>query len=294
MSTNLGIDMNRFWVWIDGAIHAPGDARIEVFDHGFLYGDSIYETFRGYDGRIFGVDEHLERLASSAAAIRLTLPWGPAELKQILAEVVAAAPNGKDAGLRLVVTRGAGPLGLDPALCRRPRLVIFGWPLDPGPHPRSSEGVDVVVTSVRRNPPAALDPHIKSGNFLNNILAFQEAHERGAFEGILLSMEDAVTEGTTSNVFWMRDGEVHTSTEVGILLGVTRLTVLAILGQLGIPCQEGRYPAEDLQNADEAFITSTLKGVLPVARIDERELPRGAPGPLTKRIFDAYEAMVRA
>ena len=208
MSINLGVDMDRFWVWIDGAIHAPGDARIGVFDHGFLYGDSIYETFRSYDGRIFGVDVHLERLSSSAAALRLTLPWGPAELKQILTDMVAEAPDAKDAGLRLVVTRGAGPLGLDPALCQRPRLVIFGWPLDPGPHPRSTQGVDVVVTSVRRNPPAALDPHIKSGNFLNNILAFQEAHERGAFEGILLSIEGAVTEGTTSNVFWMRDGEV--------------------------------------------------------------------------------------
>lgn len=282
----------ELWVWIDGRITGAADARIGVLDHGFLYGDSIYETLRTHDGRLFRLVAHLERLEASAAGIGLALPWSRDDLEGILDEVTARAPAGRDVGLRLIVTRGEGPIGLDPALCPHPRLIVLAWPIVRGEHPLAAAGAEVIVTRIRRNPPSALDPHIKSGNFLNNILAYREVVAAGAFEGILLTVEGAVAEGTTSNIFWVKGGEVRTAEDRGILLGVTRSTVLEILAAEGIPRRLGAFPPEDLLGADEVFLTSTLKGILPVGRVDGARFP--VPGPVTARIAAAYRARIAA
>ncbi|MFQ5654283.1 MAG: aminotransferase class IV [Planctomycetota bacterium] len=281
------------WVWMDGSVEAAAEARVGVLDHGFLYGDSVYETLRTHGGRLFALEDHLTRLEASAAAIGLELPWERESLRQVLEEVRRAAPQGSEAGIRLVVTRGEGPLGLDPGLCPRPRLVVFGWPIPPGRHPHAAEGVDIVITSIRRNPPGALDPHIKSGNSLNNILAYREVRDRGAFEGVLLTLDGAVAECTTSNIFWVHGGEVRTPPDEGILLGVTRAVVLGILSREGIPLRIGSFPAEDLRGAGEAFITSSLKGILAVRSIDGEVLRGACPGERTRRIADLYEEETR-
>lgn len=279
------------WVWIDGAVVPAGDARIGVLDHGFLYGDSIYETLRTHDRRLFRLDEHLDRLEGSAEGIGLALPWSRDDLRAILEETIAHGPADHDVGLRLMVTRGEGPLGIDPTRCPEPRLLIFGWAVLRGEHPLASTGVRVVITGVRRNPPSALDPRIKSGNFLNNILAYREVKAADAYEGVLLTVEGWIAEGTTSNIFWVHDGEVRTSEDRGILLGVTRLTVLEILEAEGIPHRRDAFPPEDLLEADEAFLTSTLKGILPIGQVDGATLP--VPGPITARIAEAYRLRTR-
>ncbi|MEM7261475.1 MAG: aminotransferase class IV [Planctomycetota bacterium] len=280
------------WVWIDGAVVPVGEARVPVSDHGFLYGDSIYETFRTIDGRPFAVEPHLERLERSAAAIELTLPLSRNALVEAIDAVVEAAPSDREVGIRLMVTRGAGPLGLDFSRCE-PQAILFGWPILPGPHPHAETGVAAVISTIRRNPPGALNPHIKSGNFLNNILAYQEAKRAGAFEAILLTTEETVAEGTTSNVFWIRDGELRGPDDRGILLGITRREVQRLGEQHGLPCRVGRYPCEELTDADELFITSTLKAVLPVVELDGHPVGAGEPGPVTRRFQGWYDAHIR-
>lgn len=280
------------WIWMDGAILAPEDARISVLDHGFLYGDSIYETMRTYGGNVFALSEHIERLRASAAAIQLRLPWSDDDIAGTLDEIVAERPVGSEAAVRLVVSRGVGPIGIDPTPCVDPKMIGYAWPMPAGPHPMLESGVAVVVTSIRRNPPGALDPHIKSGNFLNNILAFQDVKDAGAFEGILLTLDGAIAEGTTSNVFWVRDGVIHTPPDEGILLGVTRMKVMAIAEREGIECRLGSYPPEHLKEADEGFITSSLKGVLPIATIDGAPLGDGTvPGLVTAKVVEAYSGV---
>lgn len=278
------------WVWLDGRVTSAADAKIGVLDHGFLYGDSIYETLRTHDGRLFRLAAHLQRLEASAAGIGLVLPWSRAELTEILGTMTARAPAGRDVGLRLIVTRGEGAIGLDPALCPHPRLIVLAWPIVRGDHPLAAGGAEIIVAKIRRNPPSALDPQIKSGNFLNNILAYREVVAVGAFEGILLTVEGAVAEGTTSNIFWASKGEVRTAEDRGILLGVTRSTVLEILAAERIPSRLGAFPPEDLRGADEVFLTSTLKGILPVKRVDDARFP--VPGALTARIARAYRARI--
>lgn len=285
-------ERKNVWIWYEGKVRPREEAKIDVFDRGLLYGDSIYETLRTYDGKFFELDAHLQRLEASAAAIALTLPWGRSGLREVLDELAAARPDGMEAGVRLTITRGSGPLGLDPTECTEPRLIGYGWGVAPGPHALADDGIDIVVTSVRRNPPNALDPSIKSGNFLNNILAFQEARARGAFEGVLLTVDGAIAECTTSNLFWVTDDQLRTSPDEGILLGVTRAKVLELARKAGLAPALGAYPPEDLLRASEAFITSTLKGVLPVRQVDGTMLGETTPGPVTRRLQQLYDELV--
>ncbi len=282
------VSQTPVWIWIDGEIRPAAEAQVGVLDHGFLYGDSIYETLRTYHGRIFAEEEHYERLEKSAHAIGLHLPADRGQLRRILQEVAAARPAASEAGLRLIVTRGVGPLGLDFSACQ-PAVIVIGWPLPQGEHPDAEAGVSLVITSVRRNPPSALDPQIKSGNFLNNILAHREARKRGAFEGVLLTLQGAIAECTTANIFWFRDGIVHTPSDEGILLGVTRARVLKLLERAAMEFQIGSFPADDLRAAEEIFITSTLKGVLPVVSLDGKKLGDGSPGPRTRKMMELYQ-----
>ena len=276
------------WVWIDDQIVPGNNAQVSVFDRGFLYGDSIYETMRSRGRKITFLDRHLERLASSAEGIGLDLPRESGEIAGILQQVVDAAPAGQDAAVRLMVSRGKGPPGLDFEGCQ-PHLVIIAKPLSPGLHPAAADGIDIIGTTVRRNPKGALDPAIKSGNFLNNIQAYREVQEAGAFEGVMLTISGDVAEATTSNIFWVRAGTVFTPRSEGILAGVTRATVLELLEASGTPFEVGAFSFDHLMAAEEIFLTSTLKGVLPVKTIDGVTLSSPDRGSMTRTVEIGYE-----
>ena len=277
---------NEPWIWQRGEIVPAREATVSVLDHGFLYGDSIYETVRTFGGRLFDLEAHLDRLERSAAALGLTLPLPRAELTARIEETAAVAAPA-EAGVRVMISRGAGPLGIDPEPCQEPELLIYAWRLSSGPHPQRDTGVRLAVATVRRNPPEALDPAIKSGNFLNNIQALREARGRDFDDAILLTIDGHVAEGTTWNLFWRRGETLHTGVDDGILQGVTRRWVFEAAERLGIPLERGSFPPEDLFAAEEAFITSSVRGILPVRTIEDHDLP--APGATTARLLTEYE-----
>jgi branched-chain amino acid aminotransferase len=277
-------------VHVAGRICSPENAHISVFDRGFLYGDSVYETIATAGGRLFALDEHLDRLERSAARLALALP-PRAQIEQAIGETMAAAGNA-ETRVRVMVTRGVGPLDLDPAAGEQPTLVVIAQPLV-GPRPEMYDGgVAVAIVSVVRNLVGAIDPAVKSGNYLNNVLALQEARRRqpGAHEAILCSAGGSIAEGASSNVFAVVAGTLVTpALEVGILEGVTRGKVLALARAEGIPCREAEFLAPDeLRAADEVFITSAARGVLPVTTVDGRPVASGRPGPVTRRLMESY------
>jgi branched-chain amino acid aminotransferase len=283
-------------VFLDGRVCLPEQARVSVFDRGFLYGDSVYETIGTVAGRLFALDEHLDRLERSAQRIGLRVP-PRAEIERAILTTLEAAANA-ESRVRVMVTRGSGQLGrpdLDPAAADQPRLVVIVSPLGAPTPEMLAEGVSVAVVSVQRNNPRAMDPAVKSGNYLNNVLALGEARRAGAYEAILCADDGSVAEGASSNVFVVRAGAVRTpALEVGILDGITRSKVIALCGAHGIPVEQGRVTPAELRAADEAFITSATRGVLPVTRVDGRAVADGAPGPVTRRLIRLYDALTRA
>lgn len=274
---------------LDGELYPRDEARISVFDHGFLYGDSVYETLRTYGGRCFHLERHLERLERSASLIGLTLPrsgrdWIGREVER----TVTAAGNSESA-IRVTVTRGEGQIGIDPGLCAAPSLVVIVRALEPLPSQLYEEGVSVVLARTVRNSPRALDPNIKSGNFLNNILAKREAVAAGAFEAVMMNHEGCVAEASQSNVFAVLAETVVTpGGGAGLLQGITRQLVLDLCREGGIAAVERDLFVGELYAADEVFLTSTLKGILPVIRIGRQTLGDGRPGPITRRLMELY------
>ena len=261
-------------VFIDGEIHDEANARIPVFDRGFLYGDGVYEVTRTASGRPVDLDRHLERLERSAAAIARTLE-------------AAANP---ESYLRVVLTRGDGLFGLDPGLSTQTRLVIIVRPLVLPPAAHYADGIGVQVVDVRRTPRRSLDPRVKSGNYLNNIMALAEARRHGADEGIMCNLEGRLAEGTTSNLFVVQGGVARTPLVAdGLLDGITRRRVMELGRAAGVSLEEASLVPEDLASADEAFLTSSIRGVLPVVRADGRPIAAGAPGPITRRVMSLYD-----
>lgn len=275
---------------VNGAVTPIDRACIPAIDHGFLYGDGVYETIRTYERRPFSLSGHLERLERSAAAIRLVLPWSREEVGSAVAGTLASARASEplfdgEFAIRIMVTRGTGPLGYDPELCPRPSLVVLVTRLRETTEQEREVGVPAVIASIRRNPIEALDPRIKSSNLLNNILAAQQARDAGAVEAILFSMSGFLAEGTLSNVFFVKDGRVMTpSIDCGILSGITREILLDILDKDGRPAAIGCYQREELASADEIFLTSTTREILPVATLDGRAVGAGGRGPVTQRL----------
>ncbi len=259
---------------IDGRLVSQDEAYISVFDRGFLYGDSIYEVIRTYGGEPFELRAHLERLETE---VRRT---------------IGAADNvaeGRETYVRVVVSRGAGEIGLDPALAEHPRTVIMARPLTAPPLEAYRHGVEVAIVGVQRVAQAAVDPAAKTGNYLNNLLALKEARDRGAYEAVMLDSQGRITEGSTSNLFVVRQGTlVTTPRDVGILEGVTRRTVLWLAAEAGIASQEKHLGPADLRGAEEAFITSTIREVLPVTRCDGQPIGDGRVGGLTRRIQSEF------
>ncbi|ALA60564.1 aminotransferase class IV [Nitrospira moscoviensis] len=276
------------WIYLNDRFVPEEQALVSVFDHGFLYGDGVYETIRSYGARIFMRDQHITRLYRSAEAIGLAIPIPRKSWPDLLHDAMTRNDVGddrRDAYLRITITRGAGQIGLDPALCPTPTVVIMTKPLVPPAPALYEQGVALVIAQTRRNLPSALSPHIKATNFLNNILAKREAIAARVFDSVLLNWEGHVTECTISNLFFVTSGRLRTpSVACGILDGITREIVMQLARDEGIPVEEGRFTAADLSQADECFLTNTSMEIMPAVSIDRKAIGSGTPGPVTQRL----------
>ena len=279
-------------VWLNGKLVAEGEAKLSVLDHGTLYGDGVFEGIRVYGGRVFRCKQHMDRLYESARRIRLTIPYAAAELVDAMDEGIRA--NGTAEGyIRLVVTRGAGTLGLNPFKCSRPNVFIIVDSIELYPQQLYETGMAVIVPRTVRPPARMLDPCVKSLNYLNNIRAKIEAIDAGVPEAILLNECGNVAEGTGDNIFIVRDGRALTPpAEAGILIGITRGVVFELAGKLQIPAEEVDFKPQDLYAADECFLTGTAAEVIPVTRVDDRTIGTGEPGPVTRKLFRAFREYV--
>jgi len=280
-------------VYLNGHFVPRDEAQVSVFDHGYLYGDGIYETMRAYGGRIFLLRSHLSRLKRSAEAIALALPLPLEKIGEALVESLTVNKL-HEAYIRIQISRGAGEIGLDPALCAAPTMVILVKPFKDYPAELYENGVAVTIVKTRRNHPLALDPSIKSTNFLNNILAKIESLRAGAYEGIMLNWKGYVAEGTISNLFLVRKGVLRTpSLETGILEGITRELVLSLARRQQVPVEETLLRPRDMLKADECFITNTTLEIMPVTTVDGKPVGPGVPGPVTKKLLNAYRNEVQ-
>ena len=279
-------------IYINGVFFPKEEAKVSVFDHGYLYGDGINETMRAYSGVVFKIPEHAARLMRSAERIYLDLPLDENGLYRAVHKTIEE--NGlSDAYIRVTVSRGPGELGLDPALCPEPTVVIMAKQFTEYPADMFDHGIRVSVVQTRRNHPECIDPAVKSTNFLNNIFAKVEAKRAGAYEGIMLNHGGYVAEGTISNVFFVKDGSLFTPSLIaGILDGVTRNTVMGLARGLDIPVFEELFTEATLWSADEVFITNTTMEVMPVTDVDGHVIGGGAPGPMTGRLRAAYREEV--
>jgi len=281
--------LNTHVIRINGEFVEPRDACINIFDHAFLFGDSIYEVVQTVAGKPYAWDAHMARLRNSAKRLSYDLPWSEDEL---LNEVKAAVDAKKWQGesyVRLIITRGVGEINLMPTTCDNPSLIIIAKEL-PLPGPKTDSGVVLCVTDVRRNSRKAMDPGIKSGNYLNNVLAMIEAKGKGADDALMLNENNHLTEITTSNFFLVSNGIVRTpSLECGILDGITRRKIIEVAKSEGIEVVETELSIDDLVSADEIFITGTIKGVVPVRKIIGDAAWEGEPGPIAGRIRRAYK-----
>jgi branched-chain amino acid aminotransferase len=283
--------------YVNGRLCSPQDATISVFDHGFLYGEGVYEVLRTYRGELFLVGRHFRRLRDSASMITLDVGMTDAGLEAIVRETMAAyragagaAEPGQELLARILVTRGIGEMSYDPSKSPHPSLVVIVKGLVPPPTAAYERGVAVALVSVVRNHPASVDPRIKSNNLLNNALAMQEALRRGPFfEAIMRNYRGELAECSQSNLFLVKDGTVRTpALGAGLLAGITREFVEEVALETGIPTKDAVLRDDDLFGADEAFLTSTSKEIVPIVRVDERPIGPGEPGPITRRLLDAY------
>jgi len=278
-------------VYVSGAWRPAAEASVSVFDHGLLYGDGVFEGIRAYNGRVFKLERHIDRLFDSAKAIRLEIPYSHAEVCELVVDTCRR--NGiEDGYIRLVVTRGPGDLGIDPRKCPRAELIVIARQLTM--YAAASTGIRVVTSTFRRNAPDATSPSIKSLNYLNNILARIEANDRGADEALMLDGQGYVAEATVDNFFIVTDRGLLTPPTATNLKGVTRETLLALAGSLGIPAEERAFTLFDVWTSKEAFICGTGAEVVPVLSVDDRRIGDGGIGPVTARIVTAYHDLVRA
>jgi branched-chain amino acid aminotransferase len=282
-------------VYINGQFAPAAEARISVFDHGLLYGDGVFEGIRAYNGRVFRLDEHLERLYDSAKALLLEIPLSPDEMREAVLESLRRNDL-SDGYLRLVVTRGCGDLGLDPRKCRDgATVIIIADSIELYPQEFYECGLEVLTVVTRRNLPEAINPAIKSLNYLNNVLAKIEVCQAGLLEGIMLNHEGYVAEATGDNIFLYADGRLVTPPlSVGILNGITRAAVIELAADLGIPVSEERFTRYVVYTADECFLTGTAAEIIPVVTVDGRKVGGGVPGAVTRKLMERFTALTRS
>ncbi len=280
-------------VYIDGKYYDGKNAKISVFDHGLLYGDGIFEGIRAYNGRVFKLKEHIDRLFCSAKAILLDVPMSHEAIMQATVEVCRRNKI-RDGYIRLVVTRGAGTLGLNPNRCRNPSVIIIADKIQLYPPELYEKGLAIVTVPTARNLHSALNPAIKSLNYLNNILAKIEANNAGCEEAIMLNAEGFVAECTGDNLFIVQAGQIFTPPlSAGALYGITRGVVIEMAREEGLAVLEPNLTRYDLFNADECFLTGTGAELIPVVRIDGRVIGKGRPGPVTRKLVDKYRTLTK-
>ena len=275
-------------IYIDGEFLPKAEAKVSVFDHGLLYGDGVFEGIRSYNGRVFKLDEHLERLYDSAKSIMLEIPISIETMKETVLETLRRN-HLREAYIRLIITRGVGDLGLDPDKCPKPSIIIIADKIVLYPQKFYEDGLEIVTASVRRNYAEAINPRIKSLNYLNNILAKIEGKQAGAEEVLMLNAEGYVVECSGDNIFWIKNGTLVTPpVHMGILEGVTRNSVIDIAREAGIRLEERVFTRHDLYIADECFLTGTAAEVIPVVKIDRRAIGDAQPGKITQRLIAAF------
>ena len=280
-------------IFIDGKFCSERDAKVSVFDHGLLYGDGVFEGIRAYNGRVFKLKEHVDRLYYSAKAILLEIPLTPAQMMKATLDTCRTNKL-REGYIRLIVTRGVGTLGLNPRSCKNPSVIIIADKIQVYPTELYAKGMDIVTVPTVRNLHSAVNPAIKSLNYLNNILAKIEANNAGVEEAVMLNAEGFVAECTADNLFIIKNGALLTPPNyAGALYGITRGTVMEIAEQLGVKVAETNLTRYDLFNADECFLTGTGAEIMPVIKIDGRVIGGGEPGALTKKLVKEYHALTK-
>jgi branched-chain amino acid aminotransferase len=280
-------------VYITGKLVDKADAKISVFDHGLLYGDGVFEGIRCYRGKVFRLSEHLDRLYDGALHIRLEIPLTKEQFGEAIVQTLRANEL-KDAYIRAIVTRGSGTLGLDPRKCSNPEVIIITDSIQLYPREAYEKGLEVATVATIRNHPGALDPRIKSLNYLNNILARMEATLAGCEEALMLNHKGEIAECSGDNIFLVKQGVLKTPPpEAGILRGITRQAVLDLAKAAGIPTLEAPLTRHDVYSADECFLTGTAAEVIAVSKVDGRTIGTGRQGPITKQLHERFHALTR-
>ncbi len=274
-------------IYLDGAFVSEDEAKISVFDHGLLYGDGVFEGIRAYNGRVFRLEEHVERLFDSAKTIDLEVPCTKEEFAEIILETLRKN-NLRDAYIRPIVTRGRGDLGLDPRKCPVPTVICIAVEWGAMYGDLYEKGLKAISVSVRRNPSEALPPNVKSLNYLNNILAKIEANYKGGDEAIFFDTNGYVSEGSGDNIFVVKNGVVITPPTINNLRGITRYVALELAESMGIVIKEQNLGYFDLYSADEVFVTGTAAEVAPITLIDGRSIGTGKPGPITRQLMEGF------
>lgn len=285
--------MSSVEIYINGTYYAKEDAKISVYDHGLLYGDGVFEGLRSYSGKVFRLQQHLDRLYESARAIMLTIPMEPEQLGEAV-QATVERNNISDGYVRLVITRGAGYLGIDPGRTSDPQIIIIADHIELYPRSLYENGMEIVTASTIRNHPGALNPRIKSLNYLNNVLAKLEGKRAGCMEALMLNHRGEVAECTGDNIFIVRKGRLLTPPiDAGILEGITRNAIIELAQGMDIEVLENTMSRHDVYVADECFLTGSAAEVIPVIKVDDRVIGDGTVGKMTKQLSDAFHQLVR-
>ncbi|WML49972.1 branched-chain-amino-acid transaminase [Neobacillus sp. PS3-34] len=285
--------MSTQWIFLSGKFVKKEEAVVSVYDHGFLYGDGVFEGIRVYSGNVFKLEAHLKRLYESAQSIMLSIPYTKEELVQIIVDTVTKNEL-QSAYIRVVVSRGPGNLGLDPASCSNPRVIVIAEPLAIYPKELYQRGIKIASVASRRNRPDVLSPQIKSLNYLNNILVKLEANQAGVQEALMLNDQGYVTEGSSDNIFIVKNGSILTPpVYLGALEGITRNAIIEIAKEKGYELKETPFTRHDVYVADEVFLTGTAVEVIPVIEVDGRKINEGIPGNITLHMLEEFQRLVK-
>ena len=281
-------------IYLDGQLVDEADAKVSVFDHGLLYGDGVFEGIRFYNGRVFKLEEHMDRLYDSAKVILLDIPMSKADLTQALLDTVRA--NGeRDGYIRLVITRGVGDLGINPKLCAKPSIIIISAKIKMYSEEMYRDGLEIITCATRRTSQAAVPPAVKSLNYLNNIMAKIEAHQAGVPEALMLNEAGYIAECTADNFFMIKGGTLFTPpVSAGALRGITRGTIMELAEEMGIPIKETELTRYDVFVADECFLTGTGAEMVGVVMVDSRVISDGKPGPITQALLEKFRQLTRS
>jgi len=269
------------------------EAFISILDHGFLFGDSIYEVICTNQGKPCFLEEHLTRLYASASGISLKIPHSPTEIKKQIQTTLDSAEN-DESYIRIIITRGVGEVDIDPSSCFDPNIIIFVKEIPQIPSERYEKGISVALVSIKRNSRESLNPAVKTGNYLNNVLARIEASRMGAEDAIMVNSMGQLTEGTTSNLFFVKEGRLLTPIkECGILSGITREKIIQLANKNSINFEEGKWTSEELFKAEEIFLSGTVKKIIPVTLLDGRPVGEGIPGPISQKLMRLYSELLK-